>query len=74
MYSTQYSTQVLGLLQNKHNKPLSTGESKMLQIQSPNKCNIPVNIRASCSRKTLYISIKFIWVHTWLAHLLAKSS
>ena len=25
MYSTQYSTQVLGLLQNKHNKPLGTG-------------------------------------------------
>ena len=37
MYSTQYLTQVLGLLQNKHNKPLGIGNPKY------SKYNLPIN-------------------------------
>ena len=37
MNSTQYSTQVLSLLQNKHNKPLGTGNPKCP------KYNLPIN-------------------------------
>ena len=35
MYSTQYSTEVVGLLKNKHNKPLGTGNPKCFKYHLP---------------------------------------